>query len=122
MEKERGTTEVEVELDVFSGKQNPIWKLASAPAQRAVALLQKPGEAVRLAVVIPMLGYRGFILRLEGVSAFAAREVRVLESMAIVGDGKSARAVLVPELEELLLKSAEEQGHATLLEVFRKQR
>jgi hypothetical protein len=58
----------EVEIDVFSGRPNPRWKLTGNEAlnlrKRILALQRQTSPPI-----IPGLGFRGFIVRLDDCSA-----------------------------------------------------
>lgn len=58
-------TQVQVELDVFSGRPNPTWALTGAEADDIVGRLQQVvrGQSSPGPLPTPGMGYRGFVLR-----------------------------------------------------------
>lgn len=56
-----------VELDVFSGRVNPLWQLDAGQEQRVRALQQGLPERGEPMAEPPGLGYRGFRYTLDGV-------------------------------------------------------
>lgn len=60
---------MEVELDAFSGRPNPVWTVTADEAAALRALLATSGAPVPAPA--EGLGYRGFVLR-DGVGAAAA--------------------------------------------------
>lgn len=56
-----GGEKVEVELDAFSGRRNPIWELTADQAKTVMAAIGSAPEA-DARVAAPGLGYRGFVL------------------------------------------------------------
>jgi len=106
------TPEVEVQLDVFSGRQNPRWTLSADRARELQALLQGLEPTERREP--PGLGYRGFVL--------TARDgtLRAFESvLSITFDDRTAYFRDVRGLEELLLVQARDHGYGDLIETFR---
>ena len=75
---------MEVELDAFSGRPNPRWKV---PPQRAAEYLKKIDSlpVASDAPHIPDLGFRGFILK------SGERSMRVFRERIIVEGGGSQR-------------------------------
>lgn len=59
---------MQVELDAYSGRPNPVWTLSAEEARALRALLAGAGAAIALPMVVPEgLGYRGFVVRDGGV-------------------------------------------------------
>jgi hypothetical protein len=110
---------IEVELDVFSGKPNPRWTLDQKRADEVLNALKAESPTTVPATAPARLGYRGFILHIEGGDALTSPEVRIFGSLATVGSGKSQRHLVVPTVEKLLLESAEAAGHKGLFAAFR---
>jgi hypothetical protein len=59
---EIGDTQMQVELDVFSGRPNPQWNLTTEERAELNRLLQALPEAKTEKPLLPGLGYRGFIV------------------------------------------------------------
>jgi len=110
---------IEVELDVFSGRPNPRWTLDDEHAKTVLAALKAENPTTVPATAPARLGYRGFILHIQGGDALTSPEVRIFGSVATVGSGKSQRHLVVPTVEKLLLESAEAAGHKSVLDAFR---
>lgn len=76
--------DVQVELDVFSGRPNPSWRLRAAERDQLFGLLRATKELGAVSTAPPGLGYRGLILRIE--SGGHAELLRVGDG-AIAADG-----------------------------------
>lgn len=61
-------TPVDVELDIFSGRANPHWRLSNDEARRLHALQADLRVTAQSRPELPGLGYRGFRYLLDGVS------------------------------------------------------
>lgn len=73
-----------VELDIFSGRENPTWILSRADAESLSSLIEK----LPLSEPKPLfegLGYRGFIVTLP-VPRTGVKSVRVYKSIVKLGD------------------------------------
>ena len=90
-----------VELDVFSGRPNPRWRLTAAEADEFSALLAQlePGPAPR---DDPGLGYRGLLVYA------AAGDAPTSVGNGVVRDGRTGRVLADPDrrLERWLLDRA----------------
>ena len=90
---------MEVELDAFSGRPNPVWALNAAQARELQALLDGATEAV--AAPFEGLGYRGFALRpvnAPGAAGQTAQRVfagTVQRGAAFYADTRDAEAWLI---------------------------
>ncbi len=51
-----------VELSIYSGKANPLWQLDQAQTQQVLALLTHLKPITIMAMRLPQLGYRGFLV------------------------------------------------------------
>jgi hypothetical protein len=58
-----------VELDAFSGRENPKWRLEATDTEEVRRLLSRLGVSSGEPAGPPGLGYRGFILR-DGTSTY----------------------------------------------------
>jgi len=105
------TTEVEVELDIFSGRSNPRWTLAADRAQALTALIEQ-GSAAEWREP-PGLGYRGFVLTTEDSRTRLYRGV-----LAISRGDRTVYRGDAQALEELLLQQAREHGYGEVLDAF----
>jgi hypothetical protein len=105
--------QVEVELDVFSGRPNPRWTLSTDRVkeleERLQGLEQTEGREP------PGLGYRGFLLRGRG-----DLQLRAFDStIAVTSAGRTSFFKDAGGLEELLLEQARQHGYAELVKAFR---
>jgi hypothetical protein len=64
-----------VELDIFSGRPNPVWELDVQGIRTLVTRLASLSEQARRAVDLPDLGYRGFVFHSETYAGRAYRGV-----------------------------------------------
>ena len=106
---------VTVEVDMFSGRPNPTWTMASGDARATVTMLDRllrttPGT------VEERLGYRGTIIRVNKIAwrvfrgqaiesasgLWKADEGRKLERFALA----SGKSILDPDLYKTILKEA----------------
>jgi hypothetical protein len=56
--------EVVVELDLFSGRPNPAWRLTGAAREQLLRELRRVPSERKTSVIEPGLGYRGFVVRI----------------------------------------------------------
>lgn len=100
---------LEIELDAFSGRPNPTW-VASTESSRAMlralsALPEAPGRPEP-----EHLGYRGFILRQQGLHA------RVYDGhVTVVRNGATRTFVDSAGLEQQLVADAGQRGLASVI-------
>lgn len=87
---------MEVELDAFSGRPNPVWPLNDVQARELRSLIDGAARAV---TAPPQgLGYRGFVVRDVGAAGKAAQRVyagMVQPGAAVVADTHDAEAWLI---------------------------
>jgi hypothetical protein len=57
--------DVLVELDAFSGRPNPSWRLREAERVQLFGLLRAAKEMAAVSTAPPGLGYRGLVVRIE---------------------------------------------------------
>ncbi|MES2422191.1 MAG: hypothetical protein V4595_12995 [Pseudomonadota bacterium] len=62
-----------VELDIFSGRPNPVWELDAQAAAPLAARLAGLSEHASRAVDLPDLGYRGFVFHSDACAGRACR-------------------------------------------------
>lgn len=87
---------MQVELDAFSGRPNPVWTLNNTQVRELQALLAGATEAV--AVPPEGLGYRGFVVRSTGAEGQATQRVyagTVQRGAAACADTRDAEAWLI---------------------------
>jgi hypothetical protein len=100
---------VEVELDVFSGKPNPKWELPPDQASNVLATIASEPE-VKADVPVPGLGYRGFLLH------SGERSVRVYHGLIAVEEHGVKRTFRdTTNIEAALAIDARQRGYADLV-------
>ena len=113
---QREGARIEVELDIFSGRENPSWSLAGEPAQ---TLRQKLAELSPGPVSSEPghLGYRGFVLNVpEGRWRIWNGTATLFPAPHPAG----ARGYQDDQqVEEWLISVAEQLGHGPTIERFR---
>jgi hypothetical protein len=102
---------LEVELDAFSGRPNPRWRLTEAQAAEFLALFHKLPPARVRAPTNGGLGYRGFVLRGDGGTLAGFDEVRIDRGVVLARRANDEEMFSDPQLdlERWLLASA--RGH-----------
>lgn len=56
---------VRIELDVFSGRENPSWELSREDAREIIALLRSKNERAAQPHPLKGLGFRGFVITVK---------------------------------------------------------
>lgn len=88
-------TRAEVELEVFSGRPNPVWSLSGTEKSRLAELLSGlPSGEIR--ELPEPLGYRGFAVTLTHADA-RVTQIRVYKGEVRVEAGGAATALADPE-------------------------
>lgn len=119
MAEARTGDEVEVILDVFSGRPNPRWTLTEAEAGELAALLSAlPAAGAAAGPRPPDLGYRGF--RIEGLAVPGLAGPHTVYGGAVAHPGGW---LLDPgrTVERRLLESAAQAAGPGLLSSLRKE-
>lgn len=102
--------QVDVELDIFSGRPNPAWTLTSSDAQFVADALSSAEAAGSSSPEPHHLGYRGFIVRYVGGTA------RVYHGRILRSDNRGTRTLAdTSYLEKRLSEHAVRRGLADLL-------
>jgi hypothetical protein len=100
---------IEVELDVFSGRPNPQWRLSSEESVllgTKITSLSEPTDTP----TIPDLGFRGFVLR------SGARTIRVYADRIVFEEPKSEHACRdTAGIRDQLAADAARRGFAAML-------
>ena len=92
-----------VTLDIFSGLPNPTWVLSDEQVRELQQLLSK-GPTTSPIGSLPLLGYRGFVVRpIESSTTPSTRLEGATESAAGAGDAVVSHS---PDAEEFLLRTA----------------
>jgi hypothetical protein len=107
--------QVEVQLDVFSGRPNPCWTLASGRVRELERYVEarEPTQGREP----PGLGYRGILVTGPSV------ELRAFDSaLAITRNGRTATFRDTGGLERYLLDQASELGFSDLISSMRRER
>jgi hypothetical protein len=112
MDRTELSPEVEVELDIFSGRPNPRWMFGGDTAREFLQATRTKEPAKKREP--PDLGYRGFLLRAPDGS-------RVRAFQGVLSVEKDSRASAFTDsagIELRLLAYAREQGLGDLLDAF----
>jgi len=99
---------LQVELDIFSGRPNPVWELTAPQATEFMARFQMLQSIEKPPSGANGLGYRGFVVRPAAGVLNGFDEVRVYRGVAVAREGNRAKAFTDPErvLERQLLSSS----------------
>ncbi len=100
----------EVELDIFSGRPNPRWRLTATESAELMALLAELPEAPGARP--PDLGYRGFVIH-GGAGGTPGTPLRVFGGSVQAGGRHLADA---RGAEAWLQRSARAQGHGAVID------
>jgi hypothetical protein len=119
-----GESVVEVELDVFSGRPNPRWRLSTEQIDRVRGQLR---ELAPISGLVPAdlqgppgLGYRGFMIANLGQDREIPRQFRVYGSVATVLEPDKETYYRGAEgIEETLLEHARRLGYGELIDQLR---
>jgi len=104
-----------VELEVFSGRPNPAWKL-SAEESRAVVEMLKDLPAVQAVRADSGLGYRGFVLSNPEHMAALPAQIRVYDGMIVMDEEGGPRSYQDTHgVESTLLRQASQRGYGKIL-------
>jgi hypothetical protein len=77
------TSVLKIEVDVFSGRPNPVLELRGSRARRLQQLLEQKRQPLNDVEAADQLGFRGFVIKPEG----AGRQVyRVKGEVVQIGD------------------------------------
>jgi hypothetical protein len=100
-------TQNTVELDIFSGRPNPAWRLSEAEGVRLITML-KALPVMSPKVLPEVLGYRGFIVCMATPTAPRHTCVRIYGGTVSPHDsaGEAWRADPDRRIEYFLLKTA----------------
>jgi hypothetical protein len=99
---------MQVELDAFSGRPNPVWELRGGSAEKILERLRKLQPAPQSSSDEAGLGYRGFVLRPNGGSLNGYDEIRIIHGRVFARH--AGRSLVLSDnqgtLEQMLLESA----------------
>jgi len=108
-----------VELDVYSGRPNPAWKLTPAESA-ALAEILKDLPASQTAGAEGGLGYRGFVLSNPEREAGLPVRIRVCNGLVVFDEEGSPRSYRDTHgVESTLLRQASQRGYGEILKALR---
>jgi len=108
-----GSDAVRVELDMFSGRENPSWTLTADQARELVGLLSEL-PLCQQAAEPPALGYRGFKLTSPPALTDLPERVRVYRGIVFVGEAPELTCYRdIRGVERWLTSQAAEKGYAS---------
>lgn len=107
---------VKVEIDIFSGRENPSWELSPAESSELVERIH-PLVPIAPSAEENGLGYRGFvILNPEGKAELPA-EIRVYNrALSITSGGHTRYYEDVNGVERWLFQAAQRSGYGDLID------
>ena len=108
---ESGGPVVEIELDVFSGRPNPTWRLSEEDSRQLLALLDDLPPAPPLPP--GALGYRGFVIHRPRAAGASVPALRVFAGTVEIDSQPHAD---LRGAEAWLMRSAREQGWAAVVD------
>jgi hypothetical protein len=109
---------VEVFLDIYSGRENPRWTLSGTRVEELKARLEELPESDPNP--IPGLGYRGFLLLSDPHGERVESAIRVFDSViSITHQDRTRHYRDINRLEEWLVSQARELGLGETLDRFR---
>ena len=94
----------EVELDIFSGRPNPMWRLSDADTTTLLCELDELPEAPPVAIA-NNLGYRGFVVHIQHDEGETRLVIQNGTIQAVRGDSTTYYRDSDRELEQWLLNS-----------------
>lgn len=109
-----GPSDVTVELDVYSGRPNPVWTLSPADSRELAERLDGLSELSGAELPEPTLGYRGFWIRNPGGDGGVPERVYVSRGGLIrVFEDDDSGPILRDEagLESWLISIARREGY-----------
>lgn len=110
---------LDVELDIFSGRPNPHWPLPSNQQGKLQAVFKSRADVEPPA--IPGLGYRGFIITNVARVPSLPPQVRVFNHVVTTTDGDKVTAYRDTEgIESSLFALAREKGFHDVIERFQR--
>jgi hypothetical protein len=114
MDPTDGQRDIEIQLDIFSGRPNPTWTVAGETADRLWSLLRDLEPAPPQEP--PDLGYRGFLL------VAPPQTVRAYNGTLAFLPTREERPTYYRDsggIEETLLDQARELGYGQVIDAFR---
>lgn len=111
-------SQIEVVLDIFSGRPNPTWELSDNQVDELrpkirVSTSAKPKTP-------PGLGYRGVrLINIGKVANIPDRIIAYDGVLSVTEEGKTNYYEDINKIEEWLLDQAREQGYGEAIEKFR---
>lgn len=99
---------IQVELDIFSGRENPYWELTPQEASQFARLLETLPESKGESSVREGLGYRGLIVTQAGKSIAGYDEILISNGLVVARKGNESRLFIDKDrlLEQWLFQTA----------------
>jgi hypothetical protein len=114
---EESSVSQEVEIDVFSGRPNPVFNLLPAELQEfnqflSKAKIEKANEDIKAELIPSILGYRGLRIRERGDNKAALSEIQVVGKDILVRGRSESRHMKASDdsLEKYLVDLALAKG------------
>jgi hypothetical protein len=111
-----GDGEMQVEVDVFSGRPNPQWNLTSQEADEFVALFRTLPQQPKAGTVSEGLGYRGLIVTKPGESIEGYNEILISNQIVVARQNSQSKQFVDRDrrLERWLFQTGVDQLDPTL--------
>lgn len=111
-------SEIEVMLDIFSGRPNPKWMLSEEQVDELKVKVDK--LPMSKPIIPPRLGYHGFVVTNLSKDQRLPDQIKVYNSViTIVHEGKTSCYEDGNNVEEWLIKQTHEHGYGEIIEQFR---
>jgi hypothetical protein len=91
---------MKVELDIFSGRENPSWLLKKEQSETLIALMSGSTDSGALPQEPPPLGYRGFCIEYDGATWRAYRGTLSGANICRIDPDRSIERFLLHTLPE----------------------
>jgi hypothetical protein len=106
---------IRIELDIFSGRQNPSWELTEKEATEMLGRMKNLPSSP-LPLIVPGLGYRGFIVsnqdKIEGLPI----QIRIYNGTITTTENEFVNYYEdINKIESWLLEQAQKRGYGDII-------
>lgn len=98
-----------IELDIFSGRPNPTWKLSAAESATLIGMINSLTQSQPVELPTP-LGYRGFLVNLDEPESGSAIIIRAYQGI-VEYQGREIKYYADPDKQVELWLLATARGH-----------
>jgi len=108
---------IEVELDIFSGRPNPMWGLSDAQIEELKVKLDTPYPTTKPKQMPPIFGYRGFLLTNLSKVQTIPEQLHLFDGVLTITDKEITNYYKdVSNIEEWLINQASERGYGKIID------